>query len=161
MNIDIALALHKLVPDAAYSGATDQNTEEQYDELRWSDERPKPSFQDVSDLCATRDFVKWSRRLMCAPASRADMGLNIRADGLITRPEAVQLANGSFPDTIYDRISSAHGEDEAFRLEMLWAGSTRHLRLSEAVDAVSALGYDFEQSIDRTYGIETVEPETE
>ena len=161
MNIDIALALHKLVPNAAYSGATDQNTESQYDEIRWSDERPKPSFQDVSDLCSTRDFVMWTRRLMSAPASRSEIGLNLRADGLITRSEAVQLANGSFPDSVYDLISSEHGDDEAFRLEMLWAGSTMHLRLSEVVDAVSGLNYDFEQSIDRACGIETVESETE
>lgn len=49
MGIDIRLAIHLLLPEAQYGGGIEHNTEEEFDALRWEDDRPQPSWQDVLD----------------------------------------------------------------------------------------------------------------
>lgn len=44
---DIAAGLDTLVPDANYSGSLKYNTEQEYDNLIWADDRPKPTFIEV------------------------------------------------------------------------------------------------------------------
>lgn len=49
MFFDVALILEKLVPAAKYGGSLSGNNEESYNQLRWNDERPKPSWQEILD----------------------------------------------------------------------------------------------------------------
>ena len=44
---DVATALETLVPAAKYGGSLTANTREAFDALRWEDDRPKPSWDDV------------------------------------------------------------------------------------------------------------------
>jgi hypothetical protein len=45
--LDIALCLHLLVPNAQYGGSLTANTESSYEDLRWGDNRPKPTWQEL------------------------------------------------------------------------------------------------------------------
>lgn len=45
--MDIALAIENLLLAAKYGGSTTSNTKEQFDALRWEDERPKPTWSEV------------------------------------------------------------------------------------------------------------------
>lgn len=45
--MDVAVALDRLVPGAAYGGSLTDNTREAFDALRWEDDRAKPSWSDV------------------------------------------------------------------------------------------------------------------
>ena len=44
---DIAAGLDTIVPNANYSGSLRYNTEQEYDELLWADQRTKPPFTEV------------------------------------------------------------------------------------------------------------------
>lgn len=45
--IDIAITLDKLIPAAEYGGSLTDNTKESYDALRWEDQRPKPTWEQI------------------------------------------------------------------------------------------------------------------
>lgn len=45
--MDIALILDHLVPHAQYGGCLTANTQEEFDALRWEDDRPKPSWDVI------------------------------------------------------------------------------------------------------------------
>lgn len=45
--MDIRLAIHILLPEAQYGGCFDENSREEFDALRWEDERPKPTWDAV------------------------------------------------------------------------------------------------------------------
>lgn len=45
--MDIALALEVLIPAANYTGSVTSNTQEAYASIVWSDERPKPSWEEI------------------------------------------------------------------------------------------------------------------
>ncbi len=47
--IDIALGIEALLPAAQYGGSTTDNTKECFDNLRWEDDRPKPTWKQVQD----------------------------------------------------------------------------------------------------------------
>lgn len=48
--MDLARAIESLVPAARYGGSVTANTQDAYDELRWDDEREKPSWQALLDV---------------------------------------------------------------------------------------------------------------
>lgn len=48
-NIDVALALDKLVPAAVYFGSLTVNTEEAYNKIKWEDSREKPTWKRIQD----------------------------------------------------------------------------------------------------------------
>lgn len=46
--MDVALAIERILIASKYFGCTDENTEEQYDKLRWNDKRiPKPTWEEI------------------------------------------------------------------------------------------------------------------
>jgi hypothetical protein len=45
--MDVALAIELAVPKAKYGGSTTSNTKEQYNALRWEDERKKPTWEEL------------------------------------------------------------------------------------------------------------------
>ena len=45
MNVVIALDI--LVPEAIYGGSVTANTEQQYNKLRWEDDRPQPAWAEL------------------------------------------------------------------------------------------------------------------
>ncbi|WP_027366926.1 hypothetical protein [Desulfocurvibacter africanus] len=47
--MNVALALDALVPAAKYGGSLTSNTQESYNELRWEDERPKPTWAEIEE----------------------------------------------------------------------------------------------------------------
>jgi hypothetical protein len=47
--LDVAIGIEELIPQAKYGGSTFNNTEEEFDNLRWEDVRPKPTWQQVVD----------------------------------------------------------------------------------------------------------------
>ena len=47
--IDIALVLDDLVPEGNWQGSVTDNTKESFDNLRWNDNRPKPTWEEVED----------------------------------------------------------------------------------------------------------------
>jgi hypothetical protein len=47
--MDIAICLDRLVPDAEYTGSTSGDDEASYNALSWTDNRPKPTWQDILD----------------------------------------------------------------------------------------------------------------
>jgi hypothetical protein len=49
-TIDLALALHVLVPEAKYGGSVTSNNKEAFDAIRWEDMRDKPKWEDVEVL---------------------------------------------------------------------------------------------------------------
>jgi len=54
--MDTAIAIERLVGlGVKYGGATQFNTEEEFNNLRWNDQRPKPKW---SDLVAKWDEIK-------------------------------------------------------------------------------------------------------
>lgn len=50
--IDIALTLDKLVPGGNWQGSVTSNTKEDFDNVRWADDRPKPTWKEVQ--------IKWA-----------------------------------------------------------------------------------------------------
>lgn len=44
---DIRIGIDQLVPQAIYFGGVEFNTEEEFDALRWEDERAKPTWSQV------------------------------------------------------------------------------------------------------------------
>jgi hypothetical protein len=48
-QLDIALCLHLLIPNAQYGGSLTVNTEASYEALRWEDNRPKPTWQEAQN----------------------------------------------------------------------------------------------------------------
>ncbi len=46
--MDVAAALDKLIPAAVYTGSLTANTQEAYAAIQWGDERPKPSWTELS-----------------------------------------------------------------------------------------------------------------
>lgn len=48
--MDLARAIESLVPAARYGGSVTANTQDAYDELRWDDEREKPTWQALLDV---------------------------------------------------------------------------------------------------------------
>jgi hypothetical protein len=47
--MDVALGIEALLPAAQYGGSTTDNTQECFDDLRWEDERPKPTWKEIQD----------------------------------------------------------------------------------------------------------------
>lgn len=45
--IDISLTLEYLLPNTKYGGAFEYNTKEEYDKIRWEDDRKKPSWSEI------------------------------------------------------------------------------------------------------------------
>lgn len=45
--MDIAITLDRLIPGAKYGGSVTANTQESYDEIRWEDERTKPTWVEL------------------------------------------------------------------------------------------------------------------
>jgi hypothetical protein len=71
--MDVALALEALVPAACRGGSLTDNTREQYDALRWEDERPKPTWAELESAwvvqqpeLAREDFKECRRRAVAA-----------------------------------------------------------------------------------------------
>ena len=53
---DLALIIDKLVPEAQYTGSTDELSKEVYDDLGWVDERPKPSWNSIKNGLEINQF---------------------------------------------------------------------------------------------------------
>ena len=45
--MDIALVLDRLIPGGDWQGSVTDNTKEAFDNVRWNDERPKPSWEEM------------------------------------------------------------------------------------------------------------------
>lgn len=46
----LAILIEKLVPAAQYSGAFENNSRREYEDLVWEDQRPKPTWQDLQSV---------------------------------------------------------------------------------------------------------------
>lgn len=47
--MDVALCLHLMAsPQYKYGGSVTENTEASYNAIRWEDERPKPTWQELT-----------------------------------------------------------------------------------------------------------------
>ncbi len=61
-SIDVALAIEALIPGAQYGGSTTANTKKSFDDLRWEDQRAKPTWEALlsawNNLVATRSSTK-------------------------------------------------------------------------------------------------------
>ncbi|WP_110995378.1 DUF4376 domain-containing protein [Pseudomonas sichuanensis] len=71
--MDVALALEDLVPAACRGGSLTDNTREQYEALRWEDERPQPTWEQLEAAWAARlpviereDFKEERRKAVAA-----------------------------------------------------------------------------------------------
>lgn len=71
--MDVALALESLVPAACRGGSLTDNTREQYEALRWEDERAKPTWEELVAAWAARlpaiereDFKEDRRKAVAA-----------------------------------------------------------------------------------------------
>lgn len=71
--MDVALSIEHLLPAAEYGGVTQENTQEEYDALRWEDSRPKPTWAQIE---AAWIVIEPSFR----PAQRERNELSERAD---------------------------------------------------------------------------------
>jgi len=47
-TINVAEALRRMLGDQVLCGSTHLNTKEQYDKLKWADERPKPTWKALT-----------------------------------------------------------------------------------------------------------------
>ncbi len=47
--MDLALAIEKIYLDAQYFGSTAENTKDEFDNLNWQDERPKPTWNQIQN----------------------------------------------------------------------------------------------------------------
>lgn len=150
-NFDLALAIHLMVPEARYAGSTYPSEREAYDALSWTDERAKPSFEDILAFVESQTYLNAVSTLNAPALSRAEISKALKDGGLLTRQEAVLLASGAFPDSFYERDDLT--EDEVFAAEIEFAGNVRHLRGSVPVDIISSLGLTFKNIIDSAYGI--------
>lgn len=95
--MDIALALESLVPAVQYGGSLTANIREAYNALRWEDERPKPTWEEIE--------AAWTN------VASAQLASAIRAerDRLLAttyEPAAAQLARQL-------RTAAALGQDTA------------------------------------------------
>lgn len=45
--MDIALAIHLLVPSAQYGGSVTENTKEAFDVITWEDKRQQPTWEQI------------------------------------------------------------------------------------------------------------------
>ena len=92
--MDTALAIEALVGEGVkYGGCTEFNTEEEFDKLRWNDERPRPKWSDL--------VAKWEE-IKDIPEPKTEMELiqekNIESETRITELEtkiaALEAAKG-------------------------------------------------------------------
>ncbi|NWA03712.1 hypothetical protein [Pseudomonas gingeri] len=80
--MDVALALDLLVPAACRGGSLTSNTREQYETLRWEDDRPQPAWEELESAWAAqqpeiaREDFKETRRLAVA-------AIVVEVDGLL------------------------------------------------------------------------------
>ncbi len=51
--MDVALSIEHLLPEAEYGGTTEENTQAEFDDLRWEDSRPKPTWSQIEAAWAT------------------------------------------------------------------------------------------------------------
>ncbi len=59
--MDIALVLESLLPACQYGGSLTTNTEEAYNNIRWDDERPKPSWEEIQiEWSNLSEYNKWA-----------------------------------------------------------------------------------------------------
>ena len=54
--MDIALGIEKLVPSAIYRGSVTANTRQAFDQIRWLDQRAKPTWDQI--VVADADVVR-------------------------------------------------------------------------------------------------------
>ena len=80
--MDTALCLERIYPAARFGGATNENTREEYEQLRWEDPRPQPRWEQL--------LAKWSEveAALAAQAARDDARRACAAlDPLLTAAE--------------------------------------------------------------------------
>lgn len=58
--MDLAAAIENLLPEAIYGGSTNENNQDCYDALDWQDDRPKPTWTEITKSWKTiqKDFPK-------------------------------------------------------------------------------------------------------
>lgn len=92
--LDLARCLEVLVPAANYSGAFNDNTQDEYDKLRWKDARTKPTWEQVQSVgiqVEPPEDMYDSYRI--PPASSIEMGGIRVGSGLSITPEGVLNVN--------------------------------------------------------------------
>lgn len=61
--MDTAASIENLLPATKYGGATSENTEAEYDALRWNDSRPKPTWAEIlASFAIIEDSLKPRQR---------------------------------------------------------------------------------------------------
>lgn len=76
--MDIAKAIEALLPDAKWGGAFDKNTKKEYDDLRWEDERDKPSWNAIKaadDQLANKPDLELIAQTLLSEFSQIDEDL--------------------------------------------------------------------------------------
>lgn len=141
--INVSLALDKMVPNALYSGFPEG--EENYAMIRWSDERPQPTWQEIVDYCSTPEFQDYIEKFYWPAATRGQIVAALRSAGILNRTQGSQMLSGMLPDLFYDAL------EDGDAVEAAWMSSDTYTRLSLAVDAIARLSYDYEQAIDGAY----------
>lgn len=53
--MDVAIAIELIHKDAIWFNCVTGNTQEEYDELRWEDERPKPTWAELEAAWAAKE----------------------------------------------------------------------------------------------------------
>jgi hypothetical protein len=53
---DLALAIEEMAPGAYYYGSVINNTEEEYSNIDWRDERPQPTWEEISQCLITTNY---------------------------------------------------------------------------------------------------------
>ncbi len=122
---DVAMGIEALVPAAQYGGSVTANTQEAFNAITWTDNRPKPTWQEVVDADPGPPAPKVTMR---------QARLALHAAGLLVTVNAA-IANADAVTQIYWDTSPTVGRDHPVLL-----GVATLLNLtSEQVDDLFAL----------------------
>jgi hypothetical protein len=55
--MDVALSVEILIPGAKYGGSTTLNSRDQFESLRWEDDRKKPTWEQLETAWAEREII--------------------------------------------------------------------------------------------------------
>ncbi len=109
MEINVAMALERLVPAAEYFGSLTENSEEAYKKVRWMDKREKPTWEAIlkaSDVHKTEKKLQEEEKILLAYLASTDWyavrSLEVAAKA---EPEDVRVTR----QKARDRISEIRG----------------------------------------------------
>jgi hypothetical protein len=142
--MDLALALDRLVPGAAYGGSLTANSRDAYDALRWEDAREKPAWQEILAAAGVPAPPPVS-------ISRRQLLIALAAAGFISSEEALAAAQTGAAPAAIGAIFDLLPAEQALAARITWATMTEVYREDPLITAIVAAGVASAEQVDELF----------